>query len=157
MSEENNNEGVQNEDGKQSERSHEKGEERTFTQADLDRIVQERIQRERAKFSDYDELKKRAGEKATLEDRVAAMEQRAVKAELSALRNEIASNYKIDADDRDLFMTGADGDTLTAQAKRLAERSAANDRRGTAPNEGRQKSNNNADERETVRQLFGKS
>lgn len=32
----------------------------TFNQADVDRIVQERLTREKAKFSDYDEMKKRA-------------------------------------------------------------------------------------------------
>ena len=32
----------------------------TFTQADLDRIVSERLQRERAKFADYDDLKAKA-------------------------------------------------------------------------------------------------
>lgn len=32
----------------------------TFTQADVDRVVQERLAREKAKFSDYDEMKKRA-------------------------------------------------------------------------------------------------
>lgn len=31
--------------------------ERTFTQADLDRIVSERLQREREKYSDYDSVK----------------------------------------------------------------------------------------------------
>lgn len=32
----------------------------TFTQADLDRIVQERLARQKAQFKDYDELKERA-------------------------------------------------------------------------------------------------
>ena len=35
---------------------------KTFTQADLDRIVTERITRERTKFSDYDDLKRKAAE-----------------------------------------------------------------------------------------------
>ena len=34
--------------------------EKTFTQADLDRIVAERLQRERAKYPDYDTLKDKA-------------------------------------------------------------------------------------------------
>ena len=36
--------------------------ERTFTQADIDRIVKERLAREQARFADYDDLKKAAGE-----------------------------------------------------------------------------------------------
>lgn len=38
---------------------------RTFTQADVDRIVEDRLKRERAKYSDYDDLKKRAAEADT--------------------------------------------------------------------------------------------
>lgn len=34
----------------------------TFTQADLDRIVQERLNRDRAKFADYDDLRRKAVE-----------------------------------------------------------------------------------------------
>ncbi len=34
----------------------------TFSQADVDRIVQERLTRERSKFADYDTLKERAGQ-----------------------------------------------------------------------------------------------
>lgn len=35
---------------------------KTFTQADVDRVVSERLTRERAKYSDYDDLKTRAAE-----------------------------------------------------------------------------------------------
>lgn len=37
------------------------------------------------------------------------------------LRSDIALEYKISKEDRDLFMTGTDKDTLAAQAKRLVE------------------------------------
>lgn len=53
---------------------------RTFTQADLDRIVAERLAREKAKFSDYDDLKAQAGKLAEIED--------ANKSELDKLREE---------------------------------------------------------------------
>ena len=36
----------------------EKSEERTFTQAELDKIVEDRLFRERSKFSDYEVLRK---------------------------------------------------------------------------------------------------
>jgi len=35
---------------------------KTFTQADIDRIVKERLAREQARYADYDDLKKAAGE-----------------------------------------------------------------------------------------------
>ena len=40
---------------------------KTFTQADLDRIVQDRINRERTKFADYDDLKTKASKLDELE------------------------------------------------------------------------------------------
>ncbi|ARQ95448.1 head scaffolding protein [Mycobacterium phage Shandong1] len=41
---------------------------KTFTQADLDRIVEQRIARERAKFGDYDDLKGKAAELQKIRD-----------------------------------------------------------------------------------------
>lgn len=50
---------------------------KTFTQADLDRIVADRVARERAKYSDYGDLKKRAAAAMTEQERaVAEAEQR---------------------------------------------------------------------------------
>lgn len=40
----------------------EQGSEKTFTQADLDRIVGERLSREREKFADYDAIKEKASQ-----------------------------------------------------------------------------------------------
>lgn len=44
------------------------GNERTFKQAEVDRIVQDRLARDRAKFADYDDLKKKAEEFDKLQD-----------------------------------------------------------------------------------------
>lgn len=50
---------------------------RTFTQADVDRIVADRVTRERAKYADYTDLKKRAASAMTEQERaVAEAEQR---------------------------------------------------------------------------------
>lgn len=72
------------------------------TQADLDRIIGERIARERTKFADYDALKEKAAEfdkqaeasKTELQratERAEQAERRARDAELSALRADIAA------------------------------------------------------------------
>ena len=45
-----------------------KPEGRTLTQADIDRIVEDRLKRERAKFSDYDELKAKADKLTEIEN-----------------------------------------------------------------------------------------
>lgn len=112
----------------------------TFTQADVDRIVADRLKRERekitARYSDYDDLKAKAEGAKTAEDRIAELEQKYQAAETARLRSDIAAAHGISAEDRDLFLTGTDEDTLKAQAQRLADR--ASDRKSTipAPREG---------------------
>ena len=114
------------------------------------------MQRERAKFADYDDLKAKAGEKATVEDRLAAMEKRAADAEARALRSDIAAAHGISAEDRDLFLTGNDEETLTAQAKRLAARESEQKRKNNvSPNEGRTPTGATSGTAEFARQLFG--
>lgn len=131
---------------------------KTFTQADVDRLIGERVQRERAKYADYDDLKAKAEGSKTVEDRLSAAEKRAAEAEARALRNDIATRHGISAEDRDLFLTGTDEDTLTAQAKRLAARDSDRKKQGNVarneggnPNPGKPK----GDVREFTRQLFG--
>lgn len=64
--------------------------ERTFTQADLDRIVAERLQRERAKYPDYEVLKDKAAKFDSIEE--------ASKSELQKA-TELAAKEKTRADD----------------------------------------------------------
>ena len=79
-----------------------KPEGRTLTQADIDRIVEDRLKRERAKFSDYDELKAKADKLTEIEnanrseaekaaEKAAAAEKRAADAETRAMRLEVAA------------------------------------------------------------------
>lgn len=72
--------------------------EKKFTQADLDRVVADRLTRERAKFADYDELKQAAqaaaGSKSQLDkmqEQLDKMAKRAEKAEGEALRSSVAA------------------------------------------------------------------
>lgn len=100
-----------------------KTQEQTFTQADVDKIVRDRLaQQAKNKFGDYDELKTRAEGARTLEERLADVESRYKDAETKALRSDIAAQFGISAEDRDLFLIGSDEETLTSQARRLAER-----------------------------------
>lgn len=131
---------------------------KTFTQADVDKLIRERVQRERSKYADYDDLKAKAEGSKTVEDRLTAAEKRAADAEQRALRNDIATRHGITAEDRDLFLTGTDEETLTAQAKRLAQRDSDRRKQGNVaqqeggnPNPGKAK----GDVREFTRQLFG--
>ena len=128
-------------------------------QADVDRIVKERVARERAKYSDYDELKAKAAGSQTLEERLASLEGELTTAKAAALRSDIAAKHGLSAEDRDLFLTGTDESTLTAQAQRLAGREADRKKQGNfAPKEGTQPAGStDTGEREFVRNLFSRA
>lgn len=86
----------------------------TFTQADVDRIVAERLTRERGKFADYDQLKTKASEFDKLAEAQKTAEQRAAEA-LTAAETKAAA-----AERRALLLEVATEKGLTtAQAKRL--------------------------------------
>lgn len=59
---------------------------RTFTQADIDRIVKERLERQRQQFADYDDLRQKAAKLDELED--------AQKSELEKLQERLAQEQK---------------------------------------------------------------
>jgi hypothetical protein len=128
-------------------------------QADVDRIVRERVARERAKYSDYDDLKAKAEGSKTLEERLASLEGELTAAKASALRSDIAAKHGLSAEDRDLFLTGTDVDTLTAQAQRLASRESDRKKQGNfAPKEGQSPSSSgdSDDLRDFTKKLFNK-
>ena len=146
------------------------------SQDDFDKAIQARIARERAKFADYDQLKSAAAKLADIEEaqktesqklldritaaekKVADAEQRAKDAETKSLRSDIATKFGISAEDRDLFLTGNDEATITAQAKRLADREVDRKKQGNvAPKEGATKNNGDGSDRELrefARNLF---
>lgn len=131
---------------------------KTFTQAELDQIVRDRVGREKAKYADYDELKGKADGAKSVEDKLADLEKKHAAAETRALRSEIAATHGISTEDRDTFLTGTDEETLTRQAKRLAEMAADRKKNGNvAPREGGTKKTGDAktDMREFTRGLFG--
>lgn len=130
-------------------------------QSEVDKIVAKVRAEERRKaserFKDYDELKAKAGEKQTLEERIAEMEQRTAHAEATAIRSDIAAEFGISKEDRDLFLTATDEDTLRAQAKRLADRDAERKKNPPrVPKEGTVTNPNDNGDREFARQLFGR-
>lgn len=79
---------------------------KTFTQAEVDTIVADRLKREQNKFKDYDDLKTKAGkfddlektsktETQQLSDRLTAAEQKVADAEARAMRSEVAARKKL--------------------------------------------------------------
>jgi hypothetical protein len=129
---------------------------KTFTQADLDRIVEDRLARERAKFADYDDLKAKAGQSQTLEERVAAIEKEAKESEARALRAEVA-NAKGLTPGQAKRLVGSTKDELEADADALLADIGAQRKQGNvAPKEGGNPNPSGAggDLREFTRNLF---
>jgi hypothetical protein len=147
----------------------EQKQEQTFTQADVDRIVRERAERlAKQMFPDYAELKTKAEGAKTLEDRLGSLEQELSATKAEALRSSIAARFGISTEkgkdgelsDADLFLTGTDEATLTAQAQRLAARQADSKKQGNvAPKEGATTTTGKDDTelREFARGLFARA
>lgn len=146
--------------------------EQTFTQADLDRIVAERLTREREKFKDYDEIKAQVEGAKTAEQKLAEqladLERKHAESEAKALRSSIAAEYGIstkkgpkgEPSDADLFLTGSDEATLTAQASRLAAQVAERKRQGNVARKEGDTTTEGKDDgemREFARNLFGRA
>ncbi|MDQ8045252.1 MAG: hypothetical protein REI11_11660 [Patulibacter sp.] len=93
--------------------------ERKFTQAEVDRVVRDRLAREREKYADYDDLKAKAAEfdknKSQLdriEAKLAESDARAEKAERANLLREVAD--ELDVDMKTLRRLRLEGDTKEA-------------------------------------------
>lgn len=110
---------------------------KTFSQDDVNKIVQDRLDRQAKKFADYDDLKAKVQtyeatlsttEKtmADLQATVADLSAKAAQTEREALVSRIARDHGVtDSEDIDLFLTGDTEEKLVSQAKRLASRIAA--------------------------------
>lgn len=96
------------------------------SQEELDRIIQGRLDRERKRFADYDELQKAAARLKELEsankteaektaERLAAAEKRAADLEVKALRAEVAAAKGVPA----ALLTGSTEEELEAAADAL--------------------------------------
>lgn len=139
------------------------------SQQDLDRIISDRLARERAKYADYRDLKQRAARLDEIEesqkteaqktaDKLAKLEQRAADAEAGLLRWRIANEESIPAEDAEAFMTGRDEETLRKQAQRLAELRNSNQRQnGWRSGEGRGQQQHGDPDRAFAAQLFNSS
>lgn len=112
--------------------------EQTFTQAEVDRIVSDRLKREReatkTKYADYDDLKAKAEGAKTAEERIASLEQEIQKSKVEALR----AKYAADVPERlRPLLTGVTDEELKAQRDLLVEGEAEREKNGNhVPSEG---------------------
>ena len=106
------------------------GNERTFSQADVDNVVSERLKRERAKYSDYEELKAKAAKLDEIEEANKTELQKAterateLETELNGLKkaNEIRSIRDKVSNETGVpvnLLTGEDEESCAAQAKEI--------------------------------------
>lgn len=111
----------------------------TFTQADIDKIIDGVVARERKKHAaEVKGLKADAEKGKTAEERIAELEKSVEQANREALRRRVQAAHGISDEDADLFLTGADEDSLTAQATRLAARESERKKSGNhVPSEGK--------------------
>ena len=89
---------------------------RTFTQAEVDAIIGDRLTRERAKYQDYEDLKQRAAaaEKTSAELQTQKAKAAELKAQLDALQKDIEAR---NARDKVSAETGVPANLLTGQTE----------------------------------------
>lgn len=109
---------------------------KTFTQEEVNKLIGTTRAEERRKvsekYADYDDLKKAADGKKTSDQMLADLQKRFEQSETKALRAQVAADFRIstkrgekgEPSDAELFLTGTDEETLTAQAQRLSDRMA---------------------------------
>jgi hypothetical protein len=139
------------------------------SQDDLNKLIDDRLKRERAKFADYGDLKRKAGErdaeversKSDIEkamDRVnkAEAEVGTVPAKVAdALRTHLVALHEINDEDAELFLTAQDPELLLKQVERLTGRQAAGTKKtNVVPREGATSPSVDSPQRQTVRALF---
>ena len=136
-------------------------EEKTYTQADIDRIVGERLSRERAKYEDYNELKAKAEKWTEMEEaqkselqkaqeKSAGLEKEleALKAAQAALqtRHKVSEETGVPAS----LLTGSDEEAMKEQAKAILEFSGSRKKYPNVKDGGEVKPN----EKLTAREQF---
>lgn len=143
---------------------------KVFTQEEVNRMMGEARRTaaasERSKFADYDTLKAKAEGAKSVEEQLADLQRQNQAMARDALAARVAAKHKISPEDADLFLTGADEETLNTQAARLAafnkQQAESKEQPGRRPGglytplEGRGSNNNGvSDDRRAVRALFG--
>ena len=134
----------------------------TFTQEQVNQLVGQARQDERRKatnkFADYDDLKAKAEGAKTVEQQLAELRDENQRIQRDNLAARIAAQHGIPPEDADLFLTGTDEQTLTAQATRLAARATDRKKQGNlAPREGHTTTPPDDEMRDFTRTLFGRA
>lgn len=130
---------------------------KTFTQAEMDSIIEGRLARERQKYADYDDLK----EKASKYDEYQAQnktELQKEKEKSDALQAKLSALEKKDTGVPVELLTGEDEETCKKQAEAIMKFAKPKSYPGTKGNRKKTTEYNTTDDamREFAHQIFGK-
>lgn len=142
--------------------------EKKFTQADVDAIVEGRLARQKQKYADYDELKEKAGKYEELRnskktdaeknaEEIATLKQQleglTKEKTVTQVRNKVAQETGVPA----ALLTGEDEETCKKQAKAIKDFAKPTTYPGPRSNSKPHASESHVDDgvRELVHQLFG--
>ena len=139
------------------------GGERTFTQAQLDKIVADRLKRDREARGDKSEEMQQQLKEAEvtkteaqkLQVKLDDLTSQLAKTEMAAAKARSQATHGISDEDAELFLIGNDAETIEKQAKALSER-LANNAPGHTP-EGANHRPKSSEERQFLKTLTGRS
>lgn len=129
-----------------------KGEEQTFTRAQVRQMIGAEVRKVREQFSDYDDLKKVAGEAEGSKDKLdqvlaklEAAEKRSQKAELAVIRRDVADELGLTSRQAKR-LTGATRDELLADGQEMIEDLGIKPKAKTNPPAAKQESDDEGPE-----------
>ena len=129
---------------------------KTFTQAEVDKLIRDRLARERSKYADYDDLRARAAEADKgqsqldkMQQQLDQMAQRAEKAEAAQLRAEVARELGL-TDRQARRLSGSTRDEMLADGRDMLEDFAPKGgSKGGDGNDGNEDGKGETDDRQT--------
>lgn len=136
------------------------------TQADVDSIIEKRLERERGKFKDYDELKEKAGSvekvKSEYEEKLkvagtekSELEGKLKSANLATDKVKLVHEFKL-SDELAEFVTGDTADEMRERAEKLSKGIGTSGGKVVINKDGKPKGGSDTDSSKIAKSLFGK-
>lgn len=133
------------------------------TQADVDKVVETRLDRERKKFADYDDLKEKAGKVDTVtkdfegklkekDTKIGELSSEVKKSQLETDKVKIVHEFKL-SDDLAEFVTGDTVDDMRAKAEKLAKSGTGSGK--VVVNKKTKTGDKDTDSKKIAKNLFG--
>lgn len=134
-----------------------------LTQADVDKVVESRLERQKKQFADYDDLKEKAGKVDTIakefEDKLTAvgtekseLEKQLGSAKLETEKVKVIHEFKL-SDDLAEFVTGDTADEMRQRAEKLSK-GVGSGGKVVIKKDGKP-GNNDTDSKKIAKSLFG--